>query len=113
MFIIYVVPDPTLSLTIPNTQTVDQSLMLQCEVTTVRGITSRVDVIWSSSGTVLKRINGTTAVAMDNSLLYTEFYTILQLNTADDDRVIQCEVVINATPLVMANDDIILNVTGE
>ena len=109
----YIVPDPTVSVIAPNTQIVSQPLILQCEVTTVRGITSRVDIIWSSGGTILKRINDTKAVVMDNSLLYSDFYIISQLNTADDDRVILCKVVINATPLVMANDDVILNVTGE
>ena len=87
--------------------------MLQCEVTTVRGITSRVDIVWSSDGTVLRRINDTTATTMDSSLVYTDSYTISQLNTADDGRVIHCEVVINVNPLVMADNSITLDVTGE
>ena len=70
------VPTPTVSVTAPNTQTVGQSLTLQCEVTTVRGITSRVDIMWSSDGTTLRRINDTTAITMDNSLVYTDSYTI-------------------------------------
>ena len=96
-----------------NTQTMGQSLSLQCEVTTVRGITSRVDIVWSSGGTVLRRINDTTATTMGNSLVYTDSYTISQLSTTDDGRVIQCEVVINASPSVMASNDITLDVTGE
>ena len=96
-----------------DTQTVGQSLTLQCEVTTVRGITSRVDIVWSSNGTVLRRMNDTTATTMDNSLVYTDSYTISQLSTTDEGRVIQCEVVINASPLVMANNNITLDVTGE
>ena len=108
-----VVPTPNVSVTAPNTQTVDQSLILQCEVTTVRGINSRVDIVWSSDGTVLRRINDTTASTMDNSLVYTDSYNISQLNTTDDGRVIQCEVVINASPSVMASDSITLDVTGE
>ena len=98
-------------MTSPNTQTVGQSLTLQCEVTTVRGITSRVDIVWSSDGTVLRRINDTTATTMDNSLVYTDSYTISQLNTTDDGRVIQCEVVISANPL--ASDSITLDVFGK
>ena len=91
-----------------------QSLTLQCEVTTVRGITSRVDVVWSSDGTVLRRISDTTAATtMNNSLMYTDSYNISQLSTTDDGRVIQCEVVINTSPLVMATDNVTLNVTGE
>ena len=95
-----------------NTQTVGQSLALQCEVTTVRGITSRVDIVWSSDDIVLRRINDTIATTMDNSLVYTDSYNISQLSTTDDDRVIQCEVVINASQPVMATDNITLDVMG-
>ena len=68
--------------------------------------------MWSSNGIVLRRINGTIATTVDNSLVYTDSYTISQLSTTDDDRVIQCEVVINASPSVMATDNITLNVMG-
>ena len=110
---IYVVPTPTVNVTALNTQTVGQSLTLQCEVTTVRGITSRVDIVWRSGGAVLRRMNGTTPTTMGSSLVYTHNYTISHLNTTDDARVIHCEVVINTTPPVMATDSITLNVTGE
>ena len=96
-----------------NTQTVGQSLILQCEVTTVRGITSRVDIVWSSDGKELKRMNNVSSTTMNNSLVYTDSYTISQLSTTDNDGVIQCEVVINVIPPVMANDSIILDVTGK
>ena len=100
-------------MTAPNTQTVGQSLTLQCNVTTVRGITSRVDIVWSSGGTELERMNGVSSTTMDNSLVYTNSYAISQLITTDEGRVIQCEVVINASPSVMASDSITLDVTGE
>ena len=112
-FLCNLVPDPTVLVTAPNTQTVGQSLTLQCEVTTVRGITSRVDIVWSSNGTVLRRINDTTAATMDNLLVYTDSYTITQLSTTDDGRVIQYGVVINTSPSVMASDVITLDVTGK
>ena len=102
-----------MTVTAPNTQTVGQSLTLQCEVTTVRGITSRVDIVWSSGGTELERMNNVSSTTMDNSLVYTDSYTILQLNTTDEGRVIQCEVVINISPLVMASNSTTLDVTGE
>ena len=107
------VPTPTVNATAPNTQTVGQPLTLQCEVTTVRGITSRVDIVWSSDGTELERMNNVSSTTMNNSLVYTNFYTISQLSTNDDDRVIHCEVVINASPSVMASDSITLDVTGK
>ena len=93
-----------------NPQAVGQLLTLQCEVTSVRGITSRVDIVWSSNGTELERMNNVSSTTMDNLLVYTHSYTISQLSTTDDSRVIQCEVVINT---VMANDDITLDVIGK
>ena len=96
-----------------NSQTVGQSLTLQCEVTTVRGITSRVDIVWSNDGTVLRRMNNVSSTTVDNPLVYTYSYVISQLNTTYNDRVIQCEVVINASQSVMTSDSIILDVTCE
>ena len=78
-----------------NTQTVGQSLTLQCEVTTVRGITSRVDIVWSSDNTELERINNITVSMVNLSVVYSENYTISQLSTSDHGRIIQCDVVIN------------------
>ena len=101
-----------MTVTALNTQTVGQSLTLQCEVTAVRGITSRVDIMWSNDdGTILRTTNDVSSTTMDNSLVYTDSYTISQLSITDEGRVIQCEVVINASPSVMAN--ITLDVTGE
>ena len=110
---IYVVPIPDVTTDAPEFQMVGQSLTLECNVTTVRGITNRVDIVWSSGGTELERTNGVSSTMMGDSLLYTDFYTISQLNTIDEGRVIQCEVVINASPSVMASDNITLDVTGK
>ena len=108
---ISVVATPTVNVTDPGTQTVGSSLTLKCNVTTVRGITSRVDIVWSSGGMELERMNGVSSTTMDNSLVYTHSYTISQLSTTDDGRMIQCEVVINTSPLVMATDSVTLDVT--
>ena len=99
-------------MTARNIQTVGQSLTLQCEVTTVRGITSRVGIVWTSGGSELQRITNVSSTTMENSQVYINSYTISQLNTTDDGRVIQCEVVINASPPVMATDSITLDVMG-
>ena len=99
--------------TVSNTQTVGHSLTLQCKVTAMRGITSRVDIVWSSGGVVLRRTNGTTATTMDNSLVYADSYTISELSTTDDVRVIQCEVVINTSPTIQNDDNIELDVIGK
>ena len=96
-------------------QTADNSVVLQCEVTTVRGITSRVDIVWSSNGTQLARTNNTSSTTVNNSLVYTDSYNVSQLNTIDDVRVrvIKCEVVINAYTPVMACDNITLDETSK
>ena len=112
-FYICLVPNPTVNVIAPNTQTVGQSLTLQCEVTTVKGITNGVDIVWSSGGMELERMNNVSSTTMDNSLVYTHSYTISQLSTTDDGRVIQCKVVINASPSVMVTGSITLDVTGE
>ena len=107
------VPFPTVSATAPNTQTVGQPLTLQCEVTTVRGITSRVDIVWSSNDTELQRMDNVILSPINDSLVYMDTYNNPLLNTTDDGRVIQCEVVINVSPSVTAKDNITLDVTGK
>ena len=100
-------------ITAPDTQTVGQSLTLQCKVTTVRGITSRIDIVWSSHGSELERINNVSSTTINNSLVYTGSYTISLLSTTDHGRVIQCGITSNASQSVLASDSITLNVTGE
>ena len=113
MLIYILVPTPVVIVTAPNTQTVGQSLTLQCKVTAVRGITSRVDIVWSSDGADLERMNDVSSTTMDNSLVYTDSFTISQLRTTDNGRVIQCEVVINTSPPIQQVDNIALDVTGK
>ena len=92
-------------------QTVGLSETLQCVAFSVGGITSQVDFVWSSRGVELNRTNNVTLI-VDN-FTYINSYTISQLSTSDNGRVFQCEVVINASPSVMASDSATLNVTGE
>ena len=96
-----------------NTQTVGQSLLLECIVATVRGITSAMDIVWSSHGVVFNTerdvsINLTTSY----SASYTSTYIIPQLSTLDDGRAYSCRVVINTSQLVTATGSVILDVNG-
>ena len=82
-------------------------------MTTVRGITSTVDIIWSSDGTELEKMEGVNVSSTtDNSVVYTDTYNISQLSTTDDGREYQCEVVINTSPPIMATDSVTLDVMG-
>ena len=108
MCVYKLVPTPDVAVTPTIGHILGQSLTLQCEVTTVRGITSTVDIVWSSDGMELNRTNGTTATTVNNSLVYTDSYIFSRLSETDEGRVIQCEVVINANPPVMANNSVTL-----
>ena len=108
------VPIPFVNINILNNQTVGQSLTLESSITTVRGITSRVDIVWSSNGSILKLIQGLNNTFTSNtSVLYTDTYVIPQLRSTDEGRDIQCEISINAASLVQISKDITLNVTGK
>ena len=114
-YILYLVPTPgTVNVTVVRPQTVGQQLTLECDVTTVRGITSRVDIVWSSDGSELERTEGVNnSIGTNYSMLYTEFYVIPQLSTLDEGRTITCHAFINAMPPVTATDSVTLNVTGK
>ena len=108
------VPVPSITLNTLNNQTVGQSLTLECTVTTVRGITSRMNIVWSSDDLELSIVKGiNTSSLMNGSVLFTDVYVIPQLSTADENREYLCEVSIDTDPSVTANDSIMLNVTGK
>ena len=82
-------------------------------MTTVRGITSRVDMIWSSGDEMLNIVSGVNSSASSGNFTeYFSAYSILQLSTTDDGRVYQCEVVINTSPPVSVSSYITLDTTG-
>ena len=103
-----------MTVTAPVTQIVGQSLMLECRVTTVRGITSRIDIEWTTGNITLQRTEGVniTSTASD-SVVHQDNYVITQVSTFDDSRVYQCKVIINTNPQLMATDSVTLDVTGK
>ena len=102
-------------MTAPDNQTVGQSLTLECIGITVRGITSRVEIVWRRGNVNNRPVRNTqkTATIVGNSLMYTDTYTISQLNTTDEGVVYQCRLVIRTSDPVKVNDIVRLNVTGE
>ena len=113
VFSFYLVPDPIVNVTISDDQIVGQSLTLQCNVTTVRGITSGVDIVWSSGGVELNRTNDSSPTTVNDLSVYIDIYVIPMLNTSHNTREYQCMVVINANPPTTVSDSITLNVDGE
>ena len=109
-----VVPDPVILMDAHATQTVSKPLTLDCKITTVRGITSRVDIVWSSNGLELRKIEGIESnLTQGNSVLYMDSYTIPQLGTVDEARTYHCGIIINQAIPIVFNGNITLNVTGE
>ena len=96
-----------------NQMTVGQPLILQCSVTTIRDINSRVDFVWISNGTELERVEGVIGVSSTSNLaVYTDHYIISQLSIADNNSLYTCEVIINRSPLISATGNFTLN-TGK
>ena len=108
-----IVPIPTVGVAIQTNQTAGQPLTLYCNVTTVRGIISRVDIMWLVDDSLLETAADVSNTS-DGMRLYMTSYTIDQLSATDNGRVYQCNVLINrSNVLVMANDNFTLNVTGK
>ena len=103
-----------MTVTAPNTQIVGQPLVLECSVTTVSGITSRIDIEWRIDTVILQKVEGISNTLMINgSVLYKAIYNITQVSTLDDDRVFQCNAVINSNPQLTATNSVTLDVTGK
>ena len=76
--------------------TIDQPLILQCNATIVRGITSRVDIVWSIGSRQIRRVNDVTASSFTTSAVYNDSFIIPSLNISDIGDTYQCEVLINS-----------------
>ena len=100
-----------MTVTAPNTQTVGQPLTLTCNATTVRGITSQVELMWSRGGVNLKTIN-ISPTTTNSALVYSDSYTIPLLNVDDDERDYQCGLTIPVSPSISINHTVTLNIAG-
>ena len=119
----YVVPIPFVQITTFDNETLENEtlrnvtigdpLTLDCTVTAVRGISSSVDIIWTTGGRVVRRVDNITADIENDSAIYTDSFEISSLSTIDNGREYQCTVVINASPPVVSSDQIVLIFLGE
>ena len=93
--------------------TIGDPLTLDCTVTAVRGISSLVDIIWTTGGRVVRKVDNITADVVNNSAIYTDSFVISSLSAIDNGREYQCTVVINATRPIHNSDQITLNFLGK
>ena len=92
--------------------TIGDPLTLDCTVTAVRGISSSVDIIWTTGGRVVRRVDNITADIENDYAIYTDSFEISSLSAIDNGREYQCTVVINAYQPVYNSDHITLIFAG-
>ena len=92
---------------------IDEPLTLQCTATIVRGITSTVDIIWTTGDTQVRRINNVTAISYINSTsLYYDSLIIPPLNVDDIGSVYECEVLVNSVIPTKDVADFVIPIPG-
>ena len=97
-----------------NGLTVGDSLTLNCTVTTVRGISSSVNIIWTTGIDVVRRAeNLSVAYTINDFAIYTDLYQISSLTPLDNGRNYKCNVLIKGLQQIISSDQIVLNFTGE
>ena len=97
----------------PDILTAGQSLLLECIVTTVRGLSSSTDIIWNRDGVEIKRtLEASISSSTSSSILYRDFYNISLLTTAEEGRVYQCVGVVNTIPNLSSESSITIDVFG-
>ena len=122
-YVHFIVPKPLVQITVFDHETlrnqtlrnvtIGDPLTLDCTVTAVRGISSSVDIIWTTGGRVVRRVDNITADIESDSATYTDSFEISSLSAIDNGREYQCTVVINANPSVISKDQITLIFHGE
>ena len=83
-------------------------LTLDCTVTAVRGISSSVDIIWTTGGRVVRRVDNITADIENDSAIYTDSFEISSLSAIDNGTEYRCAVVINASQPVFSSIQVTL-----
>ena len=122
---IFIVPTPFMQIsTLYNNEihgngtlrniTIGDPLTLVCTVTAVRGITSSVDIIWTSGGVVVVRrvLNLTAAADVEHDhAIYTDLFE-KSLSAIDNRRVYECTVMIDSHQPIYKSDEITLMFEG-
>ena len=109
----FTVPNPVVTISAPNNLTTGQSVTLDCSIVAVRGITSRVDIVWYDNDDVqVRRMNNITAsIINDTAAVYTDSVNISLLTQKHDGRVYSCEAIINSEPSLINYSSITINIT--
>jgi len=112
--ILHLVPLPNVTVTALSNEQVGQPLSLSCNVTTVRGITSNMDIVWIADGVVIKSVN-VSGKTVNNTVVYYHTYNHNGSFLSEDDNstTYQCSVTIESFPSVNNSDYHVLNLTSK
>jgi len=89
-----VTADPTPAVGLPTT--------LNCSGTTVRGINTTVDIVWSRDDQMIRSAENVTLFnTSDNMLTFSDSYTTGMLNESANGTVFECEVRLANTSVVV------------
>ena len=113
MHLFLTVPTPAVRVTSINTAEFGETATLECNAIAARGITSRVDIIWTTGFTTVRRVEGVTTNTTNNSAVYTDQFVTPPLSVNDDGRVYQCQVVINSNFFIRGFGNIVLDFVGK
>ena len=91
---------------------IDQPLVLQCNANIVRGITSTIDIIWTTGNTQVRRVDNVIASSNFNSSSVYDSFIISSLNLSDIGSVYECEVLINSVLPTTDKTDFIIPAPG-
>ena len=78
----------------------------------MRGITDRVDIVWTTGGMEVRRINDLSPSDLNILAIYNDSFVISSLDISDIGSVYQCEVIINSFPLTAVKDTFIIPLPG-
>ena len=119
----FIVPIPLVHITVFDNETLENEklenvtvgdpLTLDCTVTAVRGISSPVDIIWTTGSRVVRRVDNITANIENDNAIYTDSFEISSISAIDNGREYQCTVVINGNKPVSSSGQFTLMFTGK
>ena len=79
----------------------------------MRGITSTIDIIWTTGDTQVRRVNNITPSSNINSRsVYNDLFIIPSLDISDIGSIYQCEVFVNSILPSTAKTDFIIPIPG-
>ena len=72
--------------------------MLECNITTVRGIMSSMDIVWMANNTIIRRMNDSLGNLVNNVIMHRDVYHVS--NVGSDGTQYYCHGVINEISVI-------------